>query len=232
MWTPQKYEHFVELRSLIRVMANEAVVVRSLQGELTIYDGTQGGAGTSFFLQPRWQILTTNWSVYGPPNDVGEQNISKVPVGKIDMRIQRTYYSYEVRTNDNVQLMLMGTIFWRVDNVSGMILGTADPAGDVWHHSRSAFIQACSNTTFDKFMSSFNQLAKSAFEQEAQDGFYAQRGVKLESMEVTRFEAVDEETKATLRRINEETTNQITLLKKQEGEKAVRKAKLRADIAL
>merc|ERR1712046_44788 len=50
--------------------------------------------------------------------------------------------------------------------------------------------------------------------------------------EVTRFEAVDEETKQTLKRINEETTNQITLLKKQEGENAVRSAKMRADIAL
>merc|ERR1712232_1460930 len=64
------------------------------------------------------------------------------------------------------------------------------------------------------------------------DNFYAERGVVLLSMEVTRFEAVDDETRETLRRINEETTNQITLLKKQEGENAVRSAKMRADIAL
>merc|ERR1712232_566132 len=48
----------------------------------------------------------------------------------------------------------------------------------------------------------------------------------------TRFEAVDTETKATLRKINEETTKQITLLKKQEGENAVRAAKMRSDMAL
>merc|ERR1711988_689333 len=34
------------------------------------------------------------------------------------------------------------------------------------------------------------------------------------------------------KKINEETTNQITLLKKQEGENAVRAAKMRSDIAL
>lgn len=56
--------------------------------------------------------------------------------------------------------------------------------------------------------------------------------MKLLSMEVTRFEAVDAETKATLKKINEETTNQITLLKKQEGQNAVRAAKMRSDIAL
>merc|ERR1719337_403943 len=153
-------------------------------------------------------------------------------MSKIDMRIQRTFYSYTVRTNDNVRLMLMGTIFWRVENVTRMILGTSDPSGDVWHHCRSSFMQAVSNTTFDSFMGSFNSLAKDAYYRDVSDGFYTERGVALLSMEVTRFEAVDAETKATLQTINKETTNQITLLKKQEGENAVRAAKMRADIAL
>merc|ERR1711959_329254 len=149
-----------------------------------------------------------------------------------DMRIQRTFYSYAVRTSDNVELMLMGTIFWRVQNVTRMILGTSDPSGDVWHHCRSSFMQAVSNTSFDTFMGSFNSLAKDAYRRDVADGFYSERGVALLSMEVTRFEAVDAETKATLRQINEETTKQITLLKKQEGENAVRAAKMRSDIAL
>jgi len=153
-------------------------------------------------------------------------------VDRIDMRIQRIFYSYSVRTNDNVNLMLMGTIFWRVVNVTKMVLGTSDPSGDVWHHSRSSLMQALSNTTFDAFMGTFNTLAKAAYEREVADGFYERRGVALLSMEVTRFEAVDDDTKATLRRINEETTNQITLLKKQQGENAVRAAKMRSDIAL
>merc|ERR1712031_131148 len=151
---------------------------------------------------------------------------------KDDMRIQRTFYSYAVRTNDNVQLLLMGTIFWRVANVTRMILGTSDPSGDVWHHCRSSFMQAVSNTSFDSFMGSFNSLAKDAYARDVADGFYTERGVSLLSMEVTRFEAVDLETKETLRKINEEPTNQITLLKKQEGENAVRAAKMRSDIAL
>merc|ERR1719182_161222 len=81
-------------------------------------------------------------------------------------------------------------------------------------------------------MGSFNNLAKDAYYRDVSDGFYTERGVSLLSMEVTRFEAVDSETKATLKKINEETTNQITLLKKQEGENAVRAAKMRSDIAL
>jgi len=148
------------------------------------------------------------------------------------MRIQRTFYSYTVRTNDNVRLMLMGTIFWQVNNVTQMILGTSDPSGDVWHHCRSSFMQALSNTTFDSFMGSFNQLAKVAYERDVADDFYMKRGVELLSMEVTRFEAIDDETKATLKQINEETIKQITLLKKQEGQNAVQAAKMRSEIAL
>merc|ERR1712149_10897 len=112
------------------------------------------------------------------------------------------------------------------------ILGTSDPAGDVWHHCRSSFMQALSNTTFDSFMGSFNQLAKVAYERDVADDFYTKRGVELLSMEVTRFEAIDAETKATLKQINEETIKQITLLKKQEGENAVQAAKMRSEIAL
>jgi hypothetical protein len=206
MWTPAPYEHFVEMRPLIRVMANEAVIVRDYEGRLTIYDGTDGGAGTAFFLQARSQIVSMTWSVYGIPDKDGMAAVTHASIDKIDMRIQRTFYSYTVRTNDNVELMLMGTIFWRVGNVTRMILGTSDPSGDVWHHCRSSFMQAVSNTTFDSFMGSFNTLAREAYYRDVADGFYTERGVTLLSMEVTRFEAVDAETKATLRKINEETT--------------------------
>jgi hypothetical protein len=232
MWTPLPYEYLVEMRTLIRVLANEAVCVRDNAGRITVYDGTAGGAGTSFFLEARSMMVEMSWSEYGAPDDSGEATVTKKTVKKIDMRIQRTLYSYEVRTNDNVKLMLMGALFWRVSNVTQMILGTSDPVGDVWHHSRSSFMEAVSNVTFDSFMGSFNSLAKVAFQKQAADDFYTGRGVELLSMEVTRFEAIDNETKQTLQRINEETTNQITLLKKQEGENAVRSAKIKADIAL
>merc|ERR1712072_1640596 len=232
MWTPAPYEHFVEKRSLVRVLANEAVIVRDYEGSLTVYDGTDGGAGTAFFLPARSQIVSMTRSVYGMPGSNGKSNVTHAVMHKIDMRIQRTFYSYVVRTNDNVELMLMGTIFRRVGNVTRMILGTSDPSGDVWHHCRSSFMQAVSNTSFDSFMGSFNSLAKDAYYRDVADGFYTERGVVLLSMEVTRFEAVDAETKAILRQINEETTKQITLLKKQEGENAVRAARMRSDIAL
>jgi len=76
-----------------------------------------------------------------------------------------------------------GTIFWRVENVTKMILGTSDPSGDVWHHCRSSFMQAVSNVSFDVFMGAFNALAKDAYNRDVADGFYTERGVSLLSME-------------------------------------------------
>merc|ERR1719183_308197 len=115
------------------------------------------------------------WSVYDMPGSDGKSAVKHSEISKIDMRIQRTFYSYAVRTNDNVKLMLMGTIFWRVQNVTTMILGTSDPSGDVWHHSRSSFMQAVSNTTFDSFMGTFNTLAQAAYLRDVADNFYTER---------------------------------------------------------
>merc|ERR1719379_399150 len=99
------------------------------------------------------------------------------------MRMRKMFFSYEVRTSDNVKLYLEGTIFWKVQNVPLMINATSDPEGDVWHHARSALIQAVSRNTLQQFMKKFNEITMKAFDSQAADGFYAGRGVVLESME-------------------------------------------------
>merc|ERR1712093_93774 len=103
------------------------------------------------------------------------------------------FFKYEVRTSDNVKLQLEGTIFWQVRNVSMMIHATSDPEGDVWHHARSALIQAVSNATLQRFMSGFNGIVMDAFRRQALDGFYEERGVELLSMGVSRFDCADPE---------------------------------------
>merc|ERR1711879_339516 len=66
----------------------------------------------------------------------------------------------------------------------------------------------------------------------AADGFYSDRGVELESMELTRFDCVDAETAKVLQQIIQETTNRINKLQKASSENEVRAAKLKADIQL
>merc|ERR1711975_26250 len=82
MWTPAPYEHLLETRSLIRVLANEAVIVRDYEGHLTVYDGTDGGAGTVFFLPARSQIVSMTWTVYGMPSQSGTAEVTRATVNK------------------------------------------------------------------------------------------------------------------------------------------------------
>lgn len=117
-------------------------------------------------------------------------------------------------------------------NVPKMLNSTSDPEGDVWHHSRSALIQAVSKITLQNFMLAFSNITTEAYRLQAADGFYDERGVRLESMELTRFECVDDSTAQILQQIIQETTNRINRLQVQESTNEIRAASLMSDIQL
>merc|ERR1711898_48524 len=123
----------------------------------------------------------------------------RVPVTKIDMRSQYAFFEYSVRTSDNVELLLEGTIFWKVSDVAKMIERTGDPKGDVWYHARSALIQAVSSVSLETFMASFNDIVIKAASTDSQ--FYTERGVTLHNLEVVRYEPKDKETAGVLHKI-------------------------------
>merc|ERR1719329_1496643 len=127
---------------------------------------------------------------------------------------------------------LEGTIFWQVKDVPLMINVTSDPEGDIWHHARSALIQAISANTLQAFMKNFNNISQEASLKEAADGFYSGRGTKLNRMELTKFETTDEDTKVILQKIIQESTNRVNRLQKQKGENDVKAAELAAQIVL
>merc|ERR1719450_991695 len=96
------------------------------------------------------------WASAASPKEVAENQFAskkqanfKVPVTKIDTRSQYAFFEYNVRTSDNVELVLEGTIFWQVVDVPKMIQTTGDPKGDVWFHARSAMIQAVSRVSLE-----------------------------------------------------------------------------------
>jgi hypothetical protein len=233
VFVPGPYERVLVTRGKIRVLPHEAVMVRNEEGDVTVRSGADSAgssADSAFFLPPYSKLVSMTWSSYEQPGV--EEPAPKVEVTKIDLRAQKMFFKYEVRTGDNVKLRLEGTIFWQVKDVAKMISMTSDPAGDVSQHARSALIQAVSKAPLSKFMSGFNNITKEAFRLQAADGFYAERGVELQSMEVTRFDCVDEETALVLQQIIQETTNRINDLQKAESENEVRSARLRADITL
>jgi regulator of protease activity HflC (stomatin/prohibitin superfamily) len=227
---PTPEEQILEERKLIRVLPHEAKVVRDSQGKMTIYNGAEGVA--AFFLPPYTSIVEMLWSDFSHIPDGEEDGVKKVKVTTIDLRTRKIFFSYEVPTSDNVKLRLDGTIFWKIANVGKMLNTTSDPEGDVWHHSRSALIQAVSKITLQNFMSSFSNITTDAYQLQAADGFYDERGVELQSMELTRFESVDASTTAILQQIIQETINRINRLQVQESQNEVRAAALAAEIQL
>mmetsp|Transcript_47411 Transcript_47411/g.110521 ORF Transcript_47411/g.110521 Transcript_47411/m.110521 type:complete len:594 (-) Transcript_47411:132-1913(-) len=226
VFIPGAYEEVLEERPLIHVEPHEAMVVRDTNGSFTVFSGAPDG--TAFFLPPYTTVWEMQWSTYNGRDEPG----SFRTVREIDLRVQMLFFKYEVRTSDNVKLLLEGSIFWQVKDVGKLINTTQDPEGDVWHHSRSALMQAVSRSELDTFMSGFNSIVKEAFDVQAVDSFYKDRGVEVQSMEVTKYAPVDADTAAVLQQIIRETTNRINRLQVQESDNEVAAAKLAADIAL
>ena len=76
-------------------------------------------------LRPHDELVTMMWSSGTSAEDVKNNIVRKVttvafkvPVQKIDMRPQYAFFEYTVRTSDNVELVLEGTIFWQVSDVA------------------------------------------------------------------------------------------------------------------
>jgi len=246
LFFPGKHDEIQEVRKLIRVEPHEVAIARDNAGKYHFYSGMLGmgdektngddpsdATGTTFFLRPHEELVTMLWSSGTSPEDLQANVVRnakavafKVPVTKIDMRPQYAFFEYVVRTSDNVELVLEGTIFWQVSDVATMIERTGDPKGDVWYHARSALIQAVSKVTLETFMQSFNAIVLEAAATDK--AFYDARGVVLHNLEVVRYEPKDAETGRTLQAIIQETTNHINRMQQQRSENEVEKERVTA----
>merc|ERR1712100_929336 len=226
----------LEVRKLVRVEPHEVAIVQNNAGEYTFHCGSSNGKGTAFFLPPHCELVTMYWGSAASPDEVANNQLAsgkktvnyKVPVTKIDTRSQYAFFEYNVRTSDNVELILEGTIFWQVVDVPKMIQTTGDPKGDVWFHARSSMIQAVSRVTLESFMAEFNEIVKEAGA--VDDAFYQDRGVKMHALEVTRYACADGATSRVLQEIIQETTNRINRMQKQQSENDVQREKMSGDI--
>eukprot|EP00445_Apocalathium_hangoei_P020394 CAMPEP_0203890356 /NCGR_PEP_ID=MMETSP0359-20131031/33782_1 /ASSEMBLY_ACC=CAM_ASM_000338 /TAXON_ID=268821 /ORGANISM="Scrippsiella Hangoei, Strain SHTV-5" /LENGTH=595 /DNA_ID=CAMNT_0050811963 /DNA_START=46 /DNA_END=1833 /DNA_ORIENTATION=- len=307
VWMPEPLEEVIDIRELIHVLPHEAMIVRDVDGQTTVYSGREkpsassgqcatfdssGVGGTSFFLPPYSKIVRMKWSVFPDPNEE-EREWSTTPpppapplgqastgnsrrlnkkrrritreevfvhnrgeqrrrlesiyvdqlstsasaglrrtVTAIDLRSTKSFYSYEVRTNDNVRLLLQGTIFWQIKDIRQMLTMTSDPEGDVWSKSRSTLISAISDVTLGTFMSSFNDIVLTAFDASKNSTFWKDRGITLISIELNNYKPVDQYTADTLQSIIRQTVQRINDLQKQRSKNDVDKEKLVADIGL
>merc|ERR1711920_918160 len=120
---------------------------------------------------------------------------------------------------DNVELVLEGTFFWEVVDLPCMVRTTGDTSGDICSHARSQFIKFVAQVTLKEFMDDLNKISVRVYKDDSE--FYSTRGVKVHSLEVTRYQCADQSTSQVLSQIIQETTNRMNRLSQAESENEV-----------
>jgi regulator of protease activity HflC (stomatin/prohibitin superfamily) len=239
LFFPGAYDEILEVRKLIRVEPHETAIVLDQDGNYTFYNGSTESSdkGTAFFLQPHCSLVTMEWSTMAPLEYSADSAArkqrrvaTKTPVKKIDLRSKYLSFDYNVRTSDNVELIVEGLVFWQVVDPEQMLKATGDPQGDVWYHCRSSLIAAISRASLETFMTDFNTIVNSAAQTDEE--FYKTRGVSVHSLEVTRYECTDKKTSSVLQEIIQETTNRINRLQQQHSENEVSRERMAGEIEI
>jgi len=216
LFVPGPNEIIEEVRELIKLADHEAMIIKDQQGSFQFYYGSESKRGQnprSFFLPPYAEVVQLCWSR-------GRRRESRdLYIKRFDCRAQFMSFEFSCRTADNVELILEGTFFWEVVDLPTMVRTTGDTPGDLCNHARSQFIKHVAKVTLKQFMDTSHALAKSVWEDDTE--FYTTRGVKIHSLEVTRYQCADRNTSEILEQIIQETTNRMNRLSQAESENEV-----------
>jgi hypothetical protein len=212
VFIPTATQEIDQVRKRILLAAHETVVVKDKDGKYTIQRGSD--SGDAFFLEPYSELLQFHWSA-----GIHKDQRSLV-ITHVDQRPKFMWYEFEVRTQDNVELVIGITFFWQIQDVEAMIHTTDDAPGDVCSHARSGIIQAVSQVSLERFLADFNAIVHDAVLRE-DDPFYAERGTRIHAIEVRSVTCKDAATQRILQEIIQETTNRLNRLQKQESENEV-----------
>jgi len=227
LFIPGPDETIEKIQELIKLADHEAMIIKNGEGVFSYYYGSdekRKAAATprSFFLEPYHEVVKLLWS-RGTRRDKRD-----LVIERFDCRAQYMYFEFNCRTSDNVELVLEGTFFWEVVDLPAMVQTTGDLPGDICAHARSQFIKQTARATLKEFMESQHDIAKKVYEEDKQ--FYQTRGVKIHSLEVTRYACADASTSEILEQIIQETTNRMNRLSQAEGENEVKLFRMQGQI--
>jgi len=217
---PKSNQSIIELRKLIRLEDHQAVILKDNNGKYHVKKGSD--MERCFFLPPFWEIVEVTWST----GILKDKKALKIQF--FNLRHQFTWFDFELRTQDNVELILGITFFWNITDVETMIHMTGDCIGDLCNHTRSKIIQYVSQNTLEKFLSSFNEVAKVVLD--PKDNFCTLRGIRVHELEVRYISCKDAGTQKVLQEIIQETTNRLSRIQKQESENEVLMKRIKGEI--
>jgi len=217
LFVPGPTETIVEVRGLIKLAEHEAMIVKDKDGAFQYYYGSDAKRAPTqpraFFLPPYAEIQKIWWS-RGPRRERKD-----VSFERFDCRPHFMKFEFNCRTSDNVELVLEGVLFWELIDLPAMFRHTGDTSGDMVYHIRSQFIQHVAHVTLKVFMETLHEIAKTVLHEDPE--FYATRGIKVHSLEVTRYQCADKSTAGILEQIIQETTSRMNRLSQAESENEV-----------
>lgn len=222
IFIPQPQQEIVEQRSRVILEDHQSIVIKDKHGAYHIRQGQQDER--SFFLEPYSELVTFWWS------SGIHKSSRELQITHIDRRPKFMWYEFEVRTHDNVELILGITFFWQVCDIQMMLNTTDDAPGDICSHARSSIIQAISKVTLEDFLADFNTIIHRAVIGNGDNQFYNERGTLIHAVEVRGITCKDEETQHILQEIIQETTNRINQLQKQESENEIKMKEIEGEI--
>mmetsp|Transcript_82979 Transcript_82979/g.130881 ORF Transcript_82979/g.130881 Transcript_82979/m.130881 type:complete len:768 (+) Transcript_82979:69-2372(+) len=214
------------IRELVMLADHEAIIVKDAGGNLRFHYGdpkkTTADAPRSFFLAPHEEVLKLNWSG-GPRREKKDLYIDR-----FDVRPQFMWNEIMCRTRDNVELKLEVTLFYQVEDLATMVRKTGNLTGDIYNHLRSKFIKEVALKSLKDFMESMHTVSQAIFASDSE--FYTERGVKANSLEVTKYACTEARTSEVLQQIIEETTNRLNRLSQAESENEVNIYKMQGQV--
>jgi len=217
LFVPGPNETVEEVRELIKLADHEAMIIKDKDGAYQYYYGSDTKRSPdqprSFFLPPHAEIVKVFWS-RGPRRERKD-----VSFERFDCRPHFMKFEFNCRTSDNVELVLEGVAFWELLDLPAMWRHTGDTSGDMVYHLRSQFIQQVSRVTLRVFMETLHGIARTILDEDEE--FFATRGIKVHSLEMTRYQCADKSTASILEQIIQETTNRMNRLSQAESENEV-----------
>jgi len=221
VFIPSPMQEVYDVPRLIRLEDHETIIIRDRDGRYIFRSGQD--EERSFFLDPYQEAVRLNWSS-GIHKDTRSLRVTR-----IDTRPKFMWFEFEVRTQDNVELIIGITFFWQITDVEGMIRVTDDAPGDLCSHARSMIIQSVSRVTLEQFLEDFNIIVREAVIRD-DDSFYDDRGMIVHAVEVRSVACKDPDTQRILQEIIQETTNRLNRLQQQESENEIQLKDLEGQI--
>jgi len=226
LFVPAANEVIERVQDLIMLADHEAMIIKDKEGVLHFYYGDPAKVTAEhprcFFVPPHNEVVGQQWSG-------GMRRLKRdLKIERFDVRPTFMWNEIDCRTRDNVELVLETTMFWEVADLSQMVRTTGNLTGDIYNQIRSQFIKHVAQKTLKDFMEQLHLVSKTIYEEDP--AFYDKRGVRIHSLEVTKYSCAEARTSEVLQQIIEETTNRLNRLSQAESENEVKMFKMQGQI--